>query len=108
MDYAVVATVLEQQVKTVRVWLDLPCSPHSPVEVVLAGLRSRPFIRQAVKARAFPARRPMGCDNEPIPLVWSWRTGTQPAELAAGYKQWLLNKEQQLLMINDVPDHEVK
>ena len=93
LDYFVVLAGLRSRRKAAKVWADAPCSPHSPVVMVMEQAARADPIVQRVMWKAFPAKPHVGCSREAAPVEWSWEIGTAGLDLAGSWQEWLGNAE---------------
>jgi hypothetical protein len=93
LDYFVVSAGLRSRCKAAKVWADAPCSPHSPVVMVMEQAARADPIVQRVMWKAFPAKPLIGRSREAAPVEWSWEIGAAGLDLAGSWREWLGNAE---------------
>ena len=100
-DYFVVPEILAPFVSRIANG-SAACFPHQPVDLTLQGLTSKASLSKLIRPRGFPTQLPVGCSRPPLVHTWSWPEGTQPADFAASYREWLRNTEKELCHTFDI------
>ena len=102
LDYFVLSEAMAHLVQQVKVVVNSPTTPHSPVCLTLMATSWGHRVLARKRPKPFPTQVPVGPRRQEEQFDWTWAAEEMPADLELAWLEWLRAAEAAWCRIHDL------